>query len=271
VRAVAYGALPALVLSAALGTWILLRFGLPVLPVLAAGGVFYAGLVILLERLTPYSRDWQQPHGDVVTDLMHLAITGGLVESAPALGLGPANLSLWPVQWPLIAQILLVLLLTELLNYWVHRLMHGPLWRFHAVHHSARRLYWMNSWRVHPVEGLTYCVFTVMPLLVLGAPAVPLTIVWAFSTVFRMLQHSNVDVRLGPLNWIFAGPELHRWHHSPKRSEQTNYGNVLAIWDVLFKTRRMPESPPLEVGLDSGKYPTAYAAQLLEPFRSSQR
>jgi sterol desaturase/sphingolipid hydroxylase (fatty acid hydroxylase superfamily) len=123
---------------------------------------------------------------------------------------------------------------------------------------------------VHPVEGLAYGALTVVPLLALGAPAVPLTIVWAFSTVFRMFQHSNVDVRLGPLNWVFAGPELHRWHHSPRRAEsEANYGNVLILWDVLFRTRRMPaSSPPLDVGLGgTAPYPGAYAAQLLAPFR----
>jgi ornithine lipid hydroxylase len=265
-----WAVLPASVLTAGAGTWIALRAGIPFLPVFVAGGLAYAGLVFVLERWMPYAQEWQQPHGDVATDLTHLLVTGGIVESAPALGFAPAPLGLWPHGWALPAQILLVLVATDLLDYWVHRLMHGPLWRFHAIHHSAPRLYWINSWRLHPVEGLAFCAFTVVPLLALGAPRLPLMVAWASSTVFRMLQHSNADVRLGPLNWVLAGPELHRWHHSPRRAEsESNYGNVLIVWDVLFGTRWMPEEPPpLDVGLDGvAPYPTAYGAQLLAPFR----
>ncbi len=266
--------LPALVVSAGVGAWLLLRLGLPVLPLLAGGGVFYGAVVLALERWLPFAKEWQGSKGDVATDLAHLAITGGLVEAAPALGLSPASLSLWPARPPLFAQLVLVLLATDFLNYWVHRLMHGPLWRFHAVHHSARRLYWMNSWRVHPMEALIYFALSVVPLLLLGAPESALTIVWAFTTVFRLLQHSNVEVRLGPLNWILSGPEPHRWHHSQVLAEsEANYGSFLLVWDVLFGTRKLPaRPPPLELGLAGGAgYPTTYGAQLAEPFRKQGR
>ena len=93
--------------------------------------------------------------------------------------------------------------------------------------------------------------------------------VWAATTVFRMVQHSNVDVRLGLLNWVVAGPELHRWHHSRHRTEsEANYGNALIVWDVLFGTRRLPDrAPPLDVGLAGKPYPSSYVAQILAPFR----
>lgn len=265
-----WATLPVLIATSAAGVLVAVRAGLPIVPVLAAGGVLYGGTVLALERWLPWAREWQRGKGDVATDLAHLVVTGGIVESAPALGLTPrATASVWPVHWPLAAQIVLALLVTDLLNYWTHRLLHGPLWRFHAIHHSAPRLYWVNSWRVHPVEGILFWAFTVVPLLAAGAPQTPLVVFWASSTVFRMLQHSNVDVRLGPLNWLLAGPELHRWHHSRDRAEgDRNYGNVLIVWDVLFGTRSLPRRPPpLDVGLAGAPYPSAYGAQLLAPFR----
>jgi sterol desaturase/sphingolipid hydroxylase (fatty acid hydroxylase superfamily) len=263
-------ALPVLIATSVVGVLLAISVRLPIVPVLAAGGAIYAGVVLLLERWFPYAQEWQRPKGDVPTDLAHLVVTGGLIEFAPALGFAPpAAAALWPSSWPLAAQVVLALLATELLDYWTHRLLHGPLWRFHAVHHSAPRLYWVNSWRLHPVEGLLYWCCTVVPLLAIGAPPVPLMVVWSATTVFRMVQHSNVDVRLGPLNWVLAGPELHRWHHSRDRSEsEANYGNALIVWDVVFGTRRLPgRAPPLEVGLAGKPYPSAYVEQILAPFR----
>jgi sterol desaturase/sphingolipid hydroxylase (fatty acid hydroxylase superfamily) len=270
--AVRWLALPLLVGTSVAAVLLALRLRLPLVPVLAAGGALYGGIVLALERWLPFAPEWQRAHDDVPTDIAHLVVTGGIVEFAPALGLTPgATAALWPATWPFAAQAMLALLATELLNYWTHRLLHGPLWRFHAVHHSAPRLYWVNSWRVHPIEGLVFWALTVVPLLALGAPEAPLVTVWAASTVFRMLQHSNVDVRLGPLNWVLAGPELHRWHHSRDRTEsEANYGNVLIVWDALFGTRRLPaRAPPLDVGLAGAPYPSAYGAQLLAPFRAS--
>jgi sterol desaturase/sphingolipid hydroxylase (fatty acid hydroxylase superfamily) len=262
-------AVPILVATSIGGILLAMRWRLPLIPVLAAGGLTYAGLVLALEHWLPYAGEWRRSKGDLQTDLAHLVVTGGIVETVPALGLSVHSAGLWPTGWPLAAQALLVLLATELLSYWTHRLMHGPLWRFHAVHHSAPRLYWVNSWRLHPVEGLAFWCCTVVPLVALGAPEQALMIVWAGASVFRMIQHSNADVRLGPLNWIFAGPELHRWHHSRVRAEsESNFGNTLIVWDVVFGSRRLPDRPPpLDVGLEHGPYPSAYGAQLAAPFR----
>ena len=49
---------------------------------------------------------------------------------------------------PVIVQAPLALLFADLVGYWAHRLFHhGELWRFHAVHHSARELDWLAGAR----------------------------------------------------------------------------------------------------------------------------
>jgi sterol desaturase/sphingolipid hydroxylase (fatty acid hydroxylase superfamily) len=262
--------LPGLLSSAVAGMAVALAWGLPPGLVLIVGGLVYAGAISVAEQALPFSVGWRRSRGDVLTDLIHLGVTGGLVETLPALALGHRTAAAWPLSWPLPAQVVLALTLSDLFNYFTHRLMHGPLWRFHAVHHSAPRLYWLNSWRVHPVEGLIYFATMVLPLAFLGAPERPLLFAAGFATVFRMLQHSNVDLRAGALNWIFATAELHRWHHSQRADEaEANYGNVLAVWDLLFGTRSLPDRPaPLTVGLPGGAaFPTRYGGQLLAPFR----
>ena len=54
----------------------------------------------------------------------------------------------------LLAQLPLALVVAELVEYSFHRLMHEVpwLWRFHATHHSAPRLYWLNAARFHPID-----------------------------------------------------------------------------------------------------------------------
>ena len=48
----------------------------------------------------------------------------------------------------------------------------------------------------------------------LGCPESVIMLFALFDAVFGMLQHCNIDVRLGPLNRIFSMAEPHRWHHS---------------------------------------------------------
>ena len=51
----------------------------------------------------------------------------------------------------------------------------------------------------------------------------------------------------GFLNYIFIGTETHRYHHSENINEVKNFGNTLAIGDIIFgtvyyKPGIMPES-----------------------------
>jgi len=123
------------------------------------------GIVIALEWLCPFRSDWSRSHRDVWVDVRHmLTITlfGGLFDTVLRAGAlvvlawlsGHFGLTLWPGSWPLAAQLGLALVIGELGQYWVHRLQHENewLWRIHALHHSAPRLYWLNAARFHPLD-----------------------------------------------------------------------------------------------------------------------
>jgi sterol desaturase/sphingolipid hydroxylase (fatty acid hydroxylase superfamily) len=180
---------------------------------------------------------------------------------------------LWPDDWPLAAQLALALLVVEFFQYWIHRLEHETkwLWRFHATHHSAPRLYWLNAARFHFVDiGLIAVSYTI-PLIALGADG-PVFALWIVaSTVHGICQHANMQIRCGPLNWIFSMAELHRWHHSPLvRESNTNYGQTLILWDIVFRTRFLPadRKPPEAVGIaDLPGFPMTWWAQLCSPWR----
>jgi sterol desaturase/sphingolipid hydroxylase (fatty acid hydroxylase superfamily) len=83
-----------------------------------------------------------------------------------------------------------------------------------------------------------------------------------------------MKVRCGPLNWIFSMAELHRWHHSRLvRESNTNYGQTLILWDIVFGTRFLPtdREPPPDIGIANlDAFPMTWWAQMLSPFRWSR-
>ena len=268
-----------------------LALALLLLPVLGAPLTLVVGqgvgaiAVAITERLRPFRPEWNRSHGDVGTDVAHVLVSGGGAAQlarpvAAALGVAIAGalsrhlgLDVWPRAWPLLAQLALALVIAELPQYWLHRWQHEHdwLWRFHSVHHSAPRLYWLNAARFHPVDlGLLYLVGYV-PLIALGCPEETIMLFALFDAVFGMLQHGNIDVRLGWLNRVFSMAEPHRWHHSRVLDEaNTNYGSNLIVWDLVFGTFFLPgdRQPPAAIGIaDMPAFPQTWAAQMAAPFR----
>ncbi len=246
------------------------RIGPPVLAACLAA-------VLALERWTPYARAWQRDHGDTRADVLHL--TGnllvnqasialyGVIQAATGVGLG-----MWPVGWPFALQFLVGTAVLDLGLYAVHRASHSVpwLWRLHAIHHSSRRLYWMNGQRRHLVHEALEGAPGLIVLGALGAPAAVLACATFAVTVHLLLQHGNVAYRAGSLRYVFAVAELHRWHHQRRYADvQGNYGALFSVWDYAFGTAlpKKGDAPP-DVGLDDEPdLPTDYAGQLLWPFR----
>ena len=239
--------------------------------------------LLVLERVHPYQTDWQHSHGDIRTDLLHNLVNFWIPEVYTVLFVGALTvagawlsksigLPLWPHAWPLVAQLLLALVIGELGTYWIHRLMHENafLWRFHAAHHSAPRLYWLNAGRFHPLDLFAQQFLALTPLVLLGADTRIIALHTLFTAAHGMFQHANVDIRLGPLNWFFSMAELHRWHHSKHVEEaNTNYGANLIWWDVVFGSRFLPRDrkPPTEIGIEAlPDFPPGYLAHLRSPF-----
>ena len=134
-------------------------------------------LLLVLERAHPYQDAWLHSHDDIRTDLIHnlvnfwipevytVSFVGGLTVGAAWLS-NALGMELWPTRWPLLAQLLLALVIGEFGTYWIHRLMHENafLWRFHAAHHSAPRLYWLNAGRFHPLDLFAQQFLALTPL-----------------------------------------------------------------------------------------------------------
>jgi sterol desaturase/sphingolipid hydroxylase (fatty acid hydroxylase superfamily) len=242
-------------------------------------------IITIFERINPQYTSWNSPQKDILTDSIHTTVSiillPPVLELALTTSLLAASLYLsqftgivpWPSQWPLFGQLLLAMLVSQFFEYWVHRLMHEQplLWRLHATHHSPGRLYWLNSGRFHPID--TTLSFTAMlsSLLVLGAGEEVLLLSSVWVAVHGMFQHSNIRLRLGPLNYIFSMAELHRWHHSLILQEaNANYGNNIIFWDLVFGTLYYPKEREAseQVGLNGiVNFPKNYLGQLATPFR----
>ncbi len=247
------------------------------------------GLAFLFfEWLIPYRKQWNKPSGDLVNDftsgtvayillpiiLKPLYLT--LLVSAAIWLASNWGGSLWPFDWPIVLQVILLLLLGDAGRYWGHRLAHEVpfLWRFHAVHHSAKRLWWWNATRQHPIDKAWFTFTEMLFPVLLGADGIALTLYYGVTAVCGFSQHCNIHLKLGIFYWFFNVVELHRWHHSKNISESdNNYGNNLIIYDRLFGTYYHPERQGEsarqvgDIGLLNPDYPQNYFGQLAAPFK----
>ncbi|BAU74468.1 sterol desaturase-like protein [Metapseudomonas furukawaii] len=261
--------------SAAFMVWALYA-GVPYWPstplVAAVGLLAVAGL----ERIQPFREGWLEDHQDTLTDLVHMLVNLSVIQfTAEILArLGdavPATVRLFPVESPLWVQLLLVAVVLDLSLYAMHRISHHVpwLWRFHMIHHSAERLYWMNGERRHPLHAMLMAGPGLVLLFASGAPSAVVATWFGILTVHLGFQHSNLDYRLGWLRHVIGVAEIHRWHHKRDFEDaQVNFGEFLMVWDRLFGTfyDSTGKQGDANVGLRERDYPKGYLGQLTEPF-----
>ena len=238
-------------------------------------------LITLLELTFPHRDSWLADREDVINDSTYMLLVqillpqffGFLVVIALLGNLQMNGMTLdafWPHTWPVYFQALLMMVTADFMRYWVHRLAHEwpPLWRLHAVHHSPHKLYWTNVGRFHPFEKLIQYLFDALPFIVFGVSGEVLSLYFVFYALNGFFQHCNIELKMGFLNYIISGPELHRWHHSMLTEESNhNYGNNLIIWDLLFGTWYLPRERLVgALGLVNRNYPMDFFRQLASPF-----
>lgn len=255
----------------------LLRAGMPSFLVIGLViGVFAVSFAIL-ERVSPEREDWVPFDQPLLVDAGHY-----LLGNQVGIGLGwglshalarAAHLRpVWP-GGPLVVQIAVALLVSELFGYLQHRLAHRWqwLWRFHALHHRGARLNLVRAGRFHFVDVGMLTFATFFPLLLLGASELVVTTVSVISGLVGIVTHANVRVRTPRwLDHLMCTPAVHRHHHSADlRESNENYGTTLVLFDQLFGTWRAPAGPtPVATGITDDPTPEGLVAQITAPFRS---
>lgn len=283
-RVLAWGHYPLVMVGSMALSWWLRRSGWSINVSVYATIVIAALTVAALEALFPCRHEWTPTSSDLAVDFGFLAtiqlavppvvslfFVSVLVEPARALGL-PTTL-LWPHSWPVWLQVLLMVLVVDLLRYWLHRASHEIpwLWRLHAVHHSVGKLYWLNTARFHVFEKALQMCADSLPFLLMGVHPLVLSLYYLTYATNGFFQHSNIELRYGWLNYIVGSAETHRWHHSIEpREANANYGSTTAIWDVVFGTWFLPSERRVgELGLHDTSFPRSFVGLLGAPFRRS--
>jgi sterol desaturase/sphingolipid hydroxylase (fatty acid hydroxylase superfamily) len=142
----------------------------------------------------------------------------------------------------------------DLSAYVAHVAMHKSAlgWRFHRVHHSDERVDVTTAFRQHPGETVWRVVWQLPAIVAFGLPLWIVVLYLTFSSLNAQLEHANVRVRESIDGWfrtLFVTPNMHKVHHSRNQAEtDSNYANILSIWDRLFGTYTHP------AGLDALRY-----------------
>jgi sterol desaturase/sphingolipid hydroxylase (fatty acid hydroxylase superfamily) len=263
---------PLLVGSAVVGWWLAAsRLDDALLPLLnAAISLAVIPLLIIAEHRWPHQRAWLTQRGDVVADLFSsLVVLPFVIFGAEQLDRAALpTLRVFDDETPLALQLTVGLIAAEFMHFWVHRLAHHwkPLWKLHAVHHGAPRLYWGNAGRFHALDVAVIFPLYFLPLILLGASPRAFALFLVVNAVTGFLEHANVDFVTGPLRYVMNTAELHRLHHADDVvTSRHNYGKVLCVWDVVFRTHLLGPSR-LDIGAGV-PVPVTVSGQLLHPFR----
>jgi ornithine lipid hydroxylase len=241
-------------------------------------------VIIVLEFHFPERTEWRPRWSDVKADVAFMGFVQiALPQALAALRVVAlatwmherAPSSWWPHDWPLWAQVAVVVLAVDFMRYWLHRACHRylPLWKLHEVHHSPDILYVLNVGRFHPFEKTLHFALDTAPFLLLGVGPKVIAGYFLMYSVNGLFQHSNVRVRYGWLNYLVGSAETHRWHHARDlETAACNFGNTTIVWDLLFGTWRLPkDKPAVEIGIPDQTYPQNFWAQMLAPFSRADR
>lgn len=244
--------------------------------------VLFTGMLFIpMERLFPlipeqtlFRQEWRE-------DMFYYFISSMMVQILSFITLIPSQVILGKTgvehvhgiiaSQPFVVQFIEIMFLTDLLQYWVHRCFHRipALWKFHAVHHSAKSLDWVAGARMHFIEILVLRGLTVIPMMVLGFNV---TVVHAYILVvyiYSTFIHANIRWPLARMSKFLATPRFHHWHHGiEKEAIDVNFAIHFPLLDRLFGTYYMPEGKwPQGYGVGGHPVPSGYMAQFFYPFR----
>jgi sterol desaturase/sphingolipid hydroxylase (fatty acid hydroxylase superfamily) len=257
--------------------------------------LLFAGFWLLLlalaaaEALRPLHLEPVEARGRLVTNFAMGLIAAALYTLLPLTSVAAAQwagagdfglLNTAPVPAPVAA--VATLLAWSLVNYWLHRIFHlWPwLWRLHRVHHSDTAVDLSTGFRNHPGEVLATALARAALAGALGLSVPALIAYEAAAFASTMWGHANLRLPARvdrTLRWLLVTPAMHHVHHSAARLEtDSNYGELLSVWDRVFGTYRQSDAEALataRLGLGDGadEGASSLRRQLLAPLARMER
>lgn len=156
--------------------------------------------------------------------------------------------------WALFLVSFLVLDFCEWVYHWLtHKV--PFFWRFHLVHHADTIVDVTTTVREHPGETVLRLGFTTLWVFLTGTPLWAYFFRQMFQITCNFWCHSNfrlpdkIDKYVG---LVFNTPNLHHIHHHYRQPfTDSNYADVLIIWDRLMGTYRRIDKNDLIYGLET--------------------
>lgn len=243
--------------------------------------VFTGFLFVPVERLLPKHPEQALFRAEWREDLFYYLVSSLAVQLLTFLSFLPAETMREAMEaesfraqvagLPLWIQIPAIMFLTDLVQYWVHRLFHTVpwLWKFHAVHHSARTMDWMAGARMHFLEILVLRSTTVIPMIVLGFSSTAVGSYVFLVYLYSTFVHANFGPSLRWIDRVLVTPRFHHWHHGlEEEAIDVNFAIHFPLFDRLFGTFHMPgERWPEGYGVGGHPVPKGYWAQFRYPFQ----
>lgn len=164
--------------------------------------------------------------------------TVALAATTASAGVGLFN----QIHLPPVLELFAGIVLLDLAIYWQHRLFHMLpwLWRIHRVHHNDIGFDATLGLRFHPAEIVLSLFYKLALVVALGLSPWTVLLYEVLLACFALITHADVTL---PPRWearvrrVLVTPDWHRVHHSFHRQEtDSNYGNILSVWDRLFAT-----------------------------------
>jgi sterol desaturase/sphingolipid hydroxylase (fatty acid hydroxylase superfamily) len=153
-------------------------------------------------------------------------------------------------------QILISYLFLDLMYWLYHFFMHKVnfAWRFHAVHHSDKVMNVTTSLREHPGESFIRIGHYMLGCWLLGPAFWIVTLHQFIQITSKIIVHSNwrlPDHIDKYVSLVFLTPNMHHVHHHYVQPyTDSNYGDLLSIWDRAFGTFRYLSKDDVQFGLD---------------------
>jgi sterol desaturase/sphingolipid hydroxylase (fatty acid hydroxylase superfamily) len=256
------------------GSWLGLALFLVLLAALAAA-----------ELIAPARREAAEASGRLPTNFGFGLINGALATLLPLSAViaagwareqGIGLFNVYPL--PMAALVLATFAMRSLLAYWLHRLFHRSLWlwRVHRVHHCDTALDLSTGFRSHPIELALVAGSAAAAAVLLGLSPEALLAYEIAAIVVVLGTHANFKIseRLDrALRSLLVTPAMHHVHHSAHQPQtDSNYGEVLSLWDRLFGTYSEPRTD-IRLGLGDSYDGEAASLprQLLLPFGAPDR
>jgi alkylglycerol monooxygenase len=142
---------------------------------------------------------------------------------------------------------ILLLLATDFVWYWYHRLGHeiNIFWGAHIVHHQSEEFNYTVSARITTFQAVIRNVFwCVLPLI--GFHPAMIIAISVVHAGYSFFTHTQLIGKMGWLEYILITPSHHRVHHaSNEKYLNKNYGDLFVFWDKMFGTFQKEEENPV--------------------------